>query len=415
MRIYYLELKRILKSRRSIILLLIALLASIGMAWLPVMFVDNNQYDAKGNKVAELNGLKAIRHIQKLQAPYDGEVTQEKLKEALKIYQITIAPYGEDSLYDGKFPPALYQKIEPVQSIIGRLPEAFADLQTGLGKSKMDIPIDDMDHFYERTKKRLNSLMDIEEKDYPSAKENAFKQYSKVKTPFKLYSGYTRDAFDYIELTVFFLVILCAAAVTPTFSNEYQTGADSILRCTKHGRSKLAVVKISAALTISVIAFAVCISLHLLISDFAFGTECIKTSMQMLFSVSSLPAINLGKLQAFVAMGGLISLLATVSFTMFISAQYRDALTVIMITIAVCLFPMFVFQAFGANWLSSVLPSSGIGMSSNNFLYQLIDIKYLHIGHLSIWTPYVMMVSAVIEIPIFIFLAVRTYCKHQVV
>ena len=106
MRIYCLEIKRVLKSRRVIILLTIALLMSMVMAWLPVIFEDINQYDDNGNKVAELNGLSAINYKKSLRQTNNGEVTPEKIKEALIIYQNTVSQYGENSLYKGP----LYEK-----------------------------------------------------------------------------------------------------------------------------------------------------------------------------------------------------------------------------------------------------------------------------------------------------------------
>ncbi|MEG0155950.1 MAG: response regulator transcription factor [Lachnospiraceae bacterium] len=69
--------------------------------------------------------------------------------------------------------------------------------------------------------------------------------------------------------------------------------------------------------------------------------------------------------------------------------------------------------AVDATWVFSILPSAGIGLQ-NNFLYQLADFNYLHIGEMSVWTPYVILISAAIEIPMFLLLAVRSYCKHQV-
>lgn len=413
MRIYRLELKRVLKSRRSIILLLIALFMSAVMAWLPVTFEDINQYDKSGNKVAELNGLDAIAYKKSLRSVNNGAVTPEKLKEALKIYQSAISKYGEDSLYSGDFPAGLYmEKVFPVESFLGRLPEAFSDPKTGQATSLMDISPDKLDSFYEQTVQHLKDIMKMEQKEHPNAQEHALQKYTEVKTPFQLYAGYSRDAFDYIVLFIFLLVILCTAAATPTFSNEYQTGSDSILRCTKHGRSRLAMVKIFASLTIFSFAFIICISLHLLISDLAFGTECMRTSMQMLFSVISLPALNLGQLQVVLAVGGLISLLATISFTLFLSAKCKDSITVVLIAIVMCLLPIFTYTA-GANWLTFILPSGGIGMQ-NSLLYQLTGFNFMHIGQVSIWAPYVIMAVAAIEIPVFLFLAVRTYCKHQV-
>ncbi|MDD4390426.1 MAG: ABC transporter permease subunit [Eubacteriales bacterium] len=413
MRIYWLEIKRVLKSRRSIILLLIALLMSAVMAWLPVTFEDINQYGEDGNKVAELNGLEAITYKKSLRSINNGEVTPERLKKALNTYQSAVSPYGEDSIYSGDFPVGLYmEKVFPVGSLLGRLPETFSDPKTGQATSLMNISPDKLDSFYEQTVQHLKDIMQMEQKEHPTAQEQALQKYTELKTPFQLYAGYSRDAFDYIVLYIFLLVILCTAAATPTFSNEYQTGSDSILRCTKHGRSRLAIVKILAALTILAATFVICISMHLLISNLAFGPECMKTSMQMLFSVISLPAINLGQLQAVLAIGGLISLLATISFTLFLSAKCKDSISVILIAIVMCLLPIFTYST-GANWLSFILPSAGIGMQ-NSLLYQLTGFNYLHIGQMSFWTPCVILAAAVIEIPVFLLLAIRTYCKHQV-
>lgn len=413
MRMYRVEIKRVLKSHRSIVLLLLAMVMSVVMAWLPVTFEDINQYDENGNKVAALNGLDAIRYKKSLRLAANGEVTPEKLKEALIVYQDTVQPYGEESIYSGDFPSDIYmKKVFPVEALLGRLPEAFSDPKTGQGRSLMEITPDQLDGFYEQTEQHLNDIMQMEQREHRATQEQALQKYKEVEAPFQFYSGYSRDAFDYIVLYILLLVILCTAAATPTFSNEYQTGSDSILRCAKHGRSRLAIVKIMACLTIFTAMFILCISLHLLISNLAFGTECLRTSMQMLFSVISLPALNLGQLQIVLACGGLLSLLATISFTLFISARFKDSITVILIAIAMCLLPIFSYSS-GANWLTFFMPSGGIGMQ-NSLLYQLTGFNYLHIGKASLWSPYVIMSATIIEIPLFLSLAVRSYCKHQV-
>lgn len=99
--------------------------------------------------------------------------------------------------------------------------------------------------------------------------------------------------------------------------------------------------------------------------------------------------------------------------TLFLSAKCKDALSVLLISIVIILVPFFAYTALGVNWISAILPSAGIGMQ-NNFLYQLINFNYLHIGGMSFWTPHIILISAAIEVPIFLFLAVRSYCKHQV-
>ena len=63
MRLFRLELKRILKSRRTLILLAIALLLSVAMAYLPISFEGINRPTEDGT-VTELDGLAAIKYKQ---------------------------------------------------------------------------------------------------------------------------------------------------------------------------------------------------------------------------------------------------------------------------------------------------------------------------------------------------------------
>ena len=224
----------------------------------------------------------------------------------------------------------------------------------------------------------------------------------------------SRDAFDYIELYIFMLSILCIAMVAPTFANEYQTGSDSIMRCTKNGRVKFSVIRILAAGVIFTVVFIVGMVIHLSIINLAFGTECLKTSFQMLFSIINLPNINLGQLQVILVLSGLLSLLASISCTLFLSAKCKDSMSALLISLAVMLLPTIVYTALGSSvWVSTILPSAGIGLQ-NNFLYQLYGFNFLYIGDMSFWTPYIILISAALEIPLFLFLAIKAYCKHRV-
>ena len=133
----------------------------------------------------------------------------------------------------------------------------------------------------------------------------------------------------------------------------------------------------------------------------------------MLYSIINLPNINMGQTEIILAAGGLLSVLACIGCTMFISARCKDSLSSMLIAIIILFIPLFAYQIFDATWISSILPSAGIGLQ-NNLLYQLIDFNYLHIGNMSFWTPYVILISAAVEIPVFLILAVQSYCKHQV-
>lgn len=412
MRLFRLEVKKIMKSRRTLILFAAALFMSVIMAYLPISFESINRLGENG-KVIELDGLSAIRFKRDYYEKVAGDITPQKLAEALRAYQSCVAEYG--TLDD--VPLDVYiENIMAIRPMLKGLTEAFTNPKTGVGADLTDIDPDEVEqYFYEKCVSHLDDVMNLEQKEYPTAGQFAADKYANVEQPFYLYSGMSRDAFDYTTLYILILSIICIAIAAPIFANEYQTGSDSILRCTKYGRMKLAVMRILVACCIFTVIFILGMSLHLLILDLAFGTNCLNTSFQMLFSIINLPNMNLGQLQIVLVFEGLLSVLAIISFTLFLSARCKDSLPVLLISIVVLLLPIFAYSAFGgASWISTVLPSSGIGMQ-NNFLYQLYNFNFLHIGEASFWTPYVIVISAAIEIPVFLFLAIHSYCKHQVV
>lgn len=410
MRLYRLEIKRVLKARRTLILLAVALIMSVVMAYLPIMFESINRPNADGT-VTELDGIEAIRFKRTYYSETYGTVTPQKVADALQSYQSIVKEYG--SLDD--VPLDIYiEHILAIRPLLKGLTEAFGDPATGMAADIMEIDPDEVvQSYYEKCAAHLNDVMENEQKDYPTAWQQANKKYVELEKPFQLYYGISRDAFDYVELYIFILSILCIAIAAPVFAGEYQTGSDSILRCTKYGRAKLAITKILASGSIFVVVFAFGMTIHLLISDLAFGMDCLKSSFQMLFSIINLPNLNLGQLQVILALTGLLSMLASVSFTLFLSAKCKDSLTVLLVSLVILLLPTFVYSALASTWISTILPSAGIGMQ-NNFLYQLINFNYLHIGEMSFWTPYIILISAVIEVPVFLFLSIRSYCKHQV-
>ena len=83
MRLFRLEIKRIMKSRRTLILLAVLLLLSVVMAWLPVSFESINRLDEHGN-IVELDGLEAIRFKKEYREKTYGEVTPQKVADALR-------------------------------------------------------------------------------------------------------------------------------------------------------------------------------------------------------------------------------------------------------------------------------------------------------------------------------------------
>ena len=65
-----------------------------------------------------------------------------------------------------------------------------------------------------------------------------------------------------------------------------------------------------------------------------------------------------------------------------------------------------------AQWIYTVLPAGGVALQTS-FLYSLVDFAFWNIGNLAIWTPYVMLGAYCVEIPLFLCLAVYSYCTRK--
>ncbi|MHC6180880.1 ABC transporter permease subunit [Clostridium sp. JNZ X4-2] len=407
MGILYLELKRVLKTRSTWILLLAALLMSGIMAYFPISFVQGSYMDKNGKGITA-SGIRAIQANKN--STFQGNITPDKIEKAVENYQQITKKYG--SIYKFDVPQAAYdKKILPVQHIIRLLESVYADPQT---KTPADLskisPREASANFYKKYTQQIKSRI-----AEPSAQKQALALYEKVDKPFKFTYGYgSGDAGSYLIMLIFLLVIICTFITAPIFSSEYQTGADSILRCTKYGRVKLASCKIISAVLICGITFAVCISIFSIIENRAFGWDSLKTSLQSIGGIC-LPALSVGEFQMLTAAAGVLTLLATVSFTLFLSAKCKNTVNSIMISIVFCIMPFILESISGSNvmkWVRMILPSGGTGMG-NSFGVELTGLTFLKIGSLSFWAPYVMSAAAIIAIPLFMTLTIRCYCKHE--
>ena len=172
MRLFRLELKRILKSRRTLILLAIALLLSVAMAYLPISFEGINRPNEDGT-VTELDGLAAIKYKQDLYKTSAGEVTPDRIKSALETYQSCVREYG--TVEEEGFPLAVFiEKIVPFRHLLMGLSEAFADPVTGIGADLMDIDPNDIDGaYYEKCAEHLQDVMRNEQRENETAQQKA--------------------------------------------------------------------------------------------------------------------------------------------------------------------------------------------------------------------------------------------------
>ena len=82
MRLMKLELKRVLKTRSTLILLTLSLVLSLVMAYIPTTFSYVSYLDDNGNTI-KLLGLDAVQYLKTLQSDTAGTVTPQKVRQAV--------------------------------------------------------------------------------------------------------------------------------------------------------------------------------------------------------------------------------------------------------------------------------------------------------------------------------------------
>ncbi len=413
MRLLKLEIKRILKTRLTLILLGLCLLFSFLLAWMPITFSYNVYQDEDGTEVV-LKGLESIAYEKELQADIAGTVTPEKVRLALEDYQACLTKYGVKTSYD--LPEGIYeQEILPYAPLLHGIREAYANPKTGIAAAIIDIDPETVDDYYHVCEGRIVSLMRQEQKDHPAAQQKAIDLYAIVEKPYLFFPGYSTNAMDYQIMLAFLVVLFCMVIAAPVFTSDYQTGADDIFRCTKYGKGKFAVIKILSAFLISGTTYCLCIGIYILVSNSLWGWECTRTSMQMLYSIINLPNMDIGQLQRFIAIAGLLSILAVISFTVFLSSKIRNIVICLSTALLFCLLPIILYVILPEHigiWFYSILPAGTTGLQTS-ILYAAADFAFWNIGNIAIWLPHVMVVACVVEIPLFAGLAVYSYSTHK--
>lgn len=412
MRLLGLEMKRVLTTKRTFLLLAAALVLSGILAYIPVTFEEVTYTDEQGQEVS-LKGREAVTYLQEQRAELEGDVTTEKIRQALLAYQECLAKYGAKDTYE--LPEeADTTMLIPYWDFIHGIREAFADAN-GMAPALTEIPIEETTHYYEKVQERAKTLLEMEQPEHRSAQKTGENLYQEVEKPFQYYSGIGSNAMDYQVLLIYLITILCVVIASPIFSSDYQTGADDILRCTKHGRGKLAACKIGSAIVICGSTFLICSMVWIVITNALFGWESTKTSLQLVFSISSLPNLNISQTQWLNLSVGFLMFLAMISFALYLSTKMKSMVSSLAAALVFCFLPVFATSVFPGQlglWLQCLLPGGGIGMG-NSFLYMLIDFKFLHLGSQSVWIPYVLVAAALVQIPVFLGAAVHSHCKMR--
>ena len=298
MRLYVLELKRLLKTRSVGILIIAALILSAVLSYLPVTYIQAYKTDKSGT-IQVVTGIEAIKAKKADKKALHGEMTEAKIRETIADIKEVLKEYG--SLERQNIPLDVYvKKVYSHLDIIAVLEQTIIPNGKNLYTLEYsEISEDDAKNVYTAYRENVQNL-----NKNPEVQKKINQMTKHIQIPLAYYSEFTTDQLDYYQIYLFLVMIFFMVIITPVFATEYQTGSDQILRCTKHGRFRLAITKIAVVFTLIFAVFAVGTTVFSIIMRILYGAEVFKNPLQMLGYLYYIPAFTVGKMYKVMVAGG---------------------------------------------------------------------------------------------------------------
>lgn len=406
MRLYYLEMKRLIRTKSVWILMIAMVVLAAVMAYVPVTFIRAYKTDA-GN-VQAVTGVQAVKISKETRKDMEGEVTEEKIRQAIRVLNEMYQEYG--SSFMEEVPADVYaEKIYPIMPVLNIIEQVLApDGKNLYNMETFDVKEEDAATIYEKYREEIQGLS-----QNPELVKEMQKISGSVKTPFTYESGMTLETVDYYTIYLFLVMFAFIVIASPVYAAEYQTGADDVIRCTKNGRVRIAVTKILVTFTLAVATFVASSLTFVAVLYILYGGSGFGTSIQMGY-VFYLPALTIGSMLKLQIAGGVLFTLATVSFVLFLSSKCKNVQTALISAFGIAILPMILNMAGNNNVLNimrCILPTGGFGLI-NGLQSELMARNFALVAGHYIWLPYILLVAAAVAVPVFVGLTIVSYCRR---
>ena len=406
MRLYYLEMKRLIRTKSVWILMIAMVVLAAVMAYVPVTFIRAYKTDA-GN-VQAVTGVQAVKISKETRKDMEGEVTEEKIRQAIRVLNEMYQEYG--SSFMEEVPADVYaEKIYPIMPVLNVIEQVLVpDGKNLYNMEAFDVKEEDAATIYEKYREEIQGLS-----QNPELVKEMQKISGSVKTPFTYESGMTLETVDYYTIYLFLVMFAFIVIASPVYAAEYKTGADDVIRCTKNGRVRIAVTKILVTFTLAVATFVASSLTFVAVLYILYGGSGFGTSIQMGY-VFYLPALTIGSMLKLQIAGGVLFTLATVSFVLFLSSKCKNVQTALISAFGIAILPMILNMAGNNNVLNimrCILPTGGFGLI-NGLQSELMARNFALVAGHYIWLPYILLVAAAVAVPVFVGLTIVSYCRR---
>lgn len=407
MRILFLEIIRLIRTKSIFITMLMAVVLSALLSIASVM-MEKSSLVSNDGEILHLFGLEAVEHKRKIEKPLEGPVLSSVFSEVLSNYQELAAQF------EGDIPDEIFiEKISPTTEMLFLIPLIFMDSEGNVSSSTLREldPRKASDFYKEREKiQKFFWKRELNGDDFLIKQLN--NREASVKKPFHFssFSGWDTVG-EYLGLCITLVVFLCILISSPVFSVEYQTGGDDILRTTKFGRKHLAISKLLATCLIVSFLYLFCMIVYFAVSLLLLGGEGLNTSVQFVNILSPSP-YTIGDLFLRTIIIGFLVTLTLTLFTLFLSTILEKPILIMAFSSFILIIPIFfsltITKSSFFNWIRYFFPPSMVEIYHN-----LLLVSYVRIASISIWYPVMVCISLVVYIVFLFFLSIRTYCNHE--
>ena len=273
---YKLELKRLLKTRSTWILMASALLVTLVLCCVNIFGAYYYSYDGEFFHALDATEMRRI-----VTASAEGEWTPERIRDVFaQIAGVStdfgVAVEGETNdnyeIVTGDDGSAAASIAGYTSTFLRSIPQVFDVQYTS------EITPDMAAQYYDQRKAYIEEVMTL---NYgPEAAETALKLDENTAEPFYYEFGFGTgsDIASTLPVSLFAVAIVCSIICAPVFASDYSTGADDIQRCTRYGCKRLGKSKLLAAMTLSTALYIVCAAVFVALTLAVYGDD--KTSAQ---------------------------------------------------------------------------------------------------------------------------------------
>lgn len=405
------ELKKIIKNKVNIWTISICLISIMG--YILITSLDTTYIDTNNN---QLRGLEAINLEKKDYSKLRGELSEERISDIITRYK-EITSKSENITSNGDMTIEAYFKYwklySPISDLIDR---SYSSISAAGNNMVSSLISSDSQNFYKnkilQTEDYINNHSSIKLSN--SQKILVMNKVKEISKPlfFQYNKGWFKLLWDMNIINVIMLVCVCIC-ISPVYASEYDTEADAILLCTKYGRDKLNSAKIiSSSLFVILVYFIFSMMaaiLRLGIYGFVGWNSKIQTNAtywHSIYNINFLQAILLSMLV------GIISSLVILSIVLFISSRSSNIYTTIIISVTLLILPKFLNFSDSYNVIGKIfdlLPINAAFIANFLGYYKYYNVLGIDINYMTMY-----VVTSIFIFPIFIYMAYKTFLKHQI-